>query len=249
MRLLENKNIFITGCNRGIGKKLVEVFAQNGANTIIAHARKKSDEYEQYLIKVKNKYNIVIIPVYFDLVNYDDMKREIRKLQMKEISIDVLVNNAGIAHGGLFQMTSVNKIKEVFDVNFFSVLELTQLILKFMKKQSKGAIINVSSVSGLDLKRGNCAYGTSKAALIAFTRTLAAELAPIRIRVNAIAPGLTDTDMAKLMEINAKKEMIREISMGRLGKTEEIADAIVFLASDRSSFITGQVLRVDGGII
>lgn len=247
--MLKNKNVFITGCNRGIGKTMLKVFAKNGVDTIIAHSRKPYEYHNEYLKELKKIYGVNIIPVYFDITDYDEMKIAIKELYKLKINVDILINNAGIAHGGLFQMTSIDKIREVFDINFFSMLELTQMIIRFMKRQKNGCIINISSVSGIDLKLGNCAYGTSKAAVIAFTKTLSSELAPLGIRVNAIAPGLTDTDMAKLMEENAGRDMIMNSAMKRLGNTSEIANTAVFLSSDSSSFITGQVIRVDGGII
>jgi 3-oxoacyl-[acyl-carrier protein] reductase len=161
--------------------------------------------------------------------------------------IDVLVNNAGVAHGGLFQMTPMAKVREVFDVNLFAPLALSQAVIGPMRKRGGGSIINIASIAGLDLHAGNVAYGTSKAALIAATRTLAAELGALNIRVNAIAPGLTDTDMAGQMEKKAGTDMVERTAFKRMAKPTEIADTAVFLASDMASFITGQVLRVDGG--
>jgi 3-oxoacyl-[acyl-carrier protein] reductase len=161
----------------------------------------------------------------------------------------VLVNNAGVAHGGLFQMTSMDTIRQVFEVNFFSVLQLTQSVVRLMQKKKSGSIINMASVAGIDLQSGNIAYGVSKAALIAATKTLAAELGSSGIRVNAIAPGLTDTDMADSMEKEARQNMIAKTSLKRLALPTEIANVAVFLASDMSSFITGSVLCADGGSI
>ena len=156
---------------------------------------------------------------------------------------------AGIAHGGLFQMTPVSKIREVFETNLFAQMEITQIVLKSMMRKKSGVIINMSSVLGLDIKEGSCAYGLSKAAVSAWTKTLACEYAAYGIRVNAIAPGLIDTDMAKLMEEKAEQEMIASSAMNRLGQPDEIAKTALFLASDDSSFINGQVIRVDGGIV
>ena len=144
-------------------------------------------------------------------------------------------------------MTSLAKIREVMDINLFSHMELTQLLARYIQRCGKGSIINISSISGLDLQAGNCAYGVSKAALIAFTRTLAAEIGPLGVRVNAICPGLTDTEMAGLMEAQAGKKMVERSVMNRLGKPEEIAAMAVFLASDAASFVNGEVIRVDGG--
>ncbi|MEG2892645.1 MAG: SDR family NAD(P)-dependent oxidoreductase [Clostridium sp.] len=246
--MLESKTALVTGCNRGIGKEVIRVFAENNIKTIFAHARKSSKEFTDYIQYLENEYKVEVIPIYFDLKDSEAMKNEIKKIFSMKVNIDILVNNAGIAHGGLIQMTPISKIKDVFDVNFFSVVELTQLVVKIMKKYGSGSVINIASISGIDLKVGNCAYGTSKAALIAFTKTASSELSSLGIRVNAICPGLTDTDMAKLMETRAEEEMIKESSMKRLGNPQEIADLVCFLGSEKASFINGQAIRVDGGL-
>ena len=244
--MLNGKTAFITGTNRGIGKAIIEEFAKNGAN-IIAHARKETPEFYACLKELEKKYGIKTIPVFFDMTDTEAMKNTVRQLIAEKIPVNVLVNSAGMAHGGLFQMTSMAKIKEVFEINFFSHLQLTQLLLRWIIKNGGGSIVNLGSVLGIDLPAGSCAYGVSKAALIAFTETLAAECGQYNIRVNAVAPGLIDTDMAKQMEKTAEEKMLSDCVMKRLGKPEEIAKTIVFLASDESSFINGQIIRVDGG--
>lgn len=242
----KQKVILITGSNRGIGSALLGTFAKCRYN-IIAHARKQSADFENELAKLAREYKVTIQPIYFDMTDYSAMKTEIRVLLTKKINIDVLINNAGIAHGGLFQMTMIQSIKEVFDINVFSHMELTQLLLRSMLKNKAGCIINMASVSGIDLKAGNSAYGTSKAVLIAWTKTLAAELGPLGVRVNAIAPGLADTDMAFSMETKAREDMINNSVLKRLIKPDEIANVAVFLASEQASLINGQVIRLDGG--
>lgn len=239
-------NVIITGSNGGIGRALTEAFAASGYN-IIAHELNESNSHTEFLKSIELQYNVSVRPIYFDLTNSEEMKAEIRNLIKDKVDIDVLVNCAGIAHGGLFQMTSMDTIRKVFDINFFSMLELTQLLLRPMVRRKSGCIINFSSISGLDSKPGNCAYGTSKAAVISWTKTLASEVAPLGIRVNAIAPGLTDTNMAKQMEDKAGAAMISDSAMNRLGRPEEIANVALFLASDKASFVNGQVIRVDGG--
>ena len=240
------KTTIITGSNRGIGKALVTQFAKAGYD-IWACARTKNLEFEAYIKRLSEQENVAITPVYFDLTDSDEMKRQVKMILTEAKSIDVLVNCAGIAHGGFFQMTSVETIKKVFDVNFFSMLELTQLVLRRMVRNKSGSIINLASISGLDSRAGNCAYGTSKAAVIAWTKTLASEVGGLGIRVNAIAPGLTDTNMAKQMESRAGAEMVENSVMNRLVLPEEIANIAVFLASDNASIINGQVIRADGG--
>lgn len=237
----------MTGTSRGLGKAFVEAFAAAGYD-VVAHARRATSEFVAWCGEVAARHGVDVLPVCFDMTDSAAMKAAVRDLlTVRNLSVDVLVNNAGVAHGGLFQMTSLAKIREVFDVNLFSGMELTQLLLRSMVRRGRGAIINIGSISGVDMKVGNCAYGLSKAAIMAFTRTLAAECGPLGVRVNAIAPGLAATDMAGQMEDAAGREMIARSAMGRLAQPQEIARVAVFLASDESSFVNGQVVCVDGG--
>ena len=181
------------------------------------------------------------------MLDSEAMKNAVRGLISSKTPVNVLINNAGAAHGGLFQMTSMTQIRKVFDINLFSHMELTQHLLRYMAKWGEACVINMGSVLGLDMPRGSCAYGLSKAALMAFTRTLAAECAPLGMRVNALAPGLVDTEMADMMEEEAEKAMMNQCALKRRATPQEIARAVVFLASAESSFVNGQILRVDGG--
>ncbi len=244
--MLKGKTAFITGTNRGLGKAFVEEFAKNGAN-VIAHARRETPEFVAFCKDVTSNNNVTVTPVFFDMTDSLAMKNAIRGLTVAKTPVHILVNSAGVAHGGFFQMTSMAKIREVFDINLFAHMELTQLLLRWIIKVGHGSVINIASISGIDLKVGNCAYGVSKAAMIAFTKTLAAECGPLGVRVNAICPGLTATDMGAQMEEKAGKEMIARSAMNRLGRPEEIARMAVFLASDDASFVSGQIISVDGG--
>ena len=177
------------------------------------------------------------------------MKEAVKTIQSAKISVDVLVNNAGITYNALFQMTSIEKMREVFEVNFFSQVALTQYIVRLMVRQKSGSVINVSSSAAIDANPGRSAYGASKAAVICMTRAMAHELAEHQIRVNAIAPGVTDTDMVEAsMSRETIDAAVQQTRLKRMGKPSEIADAAVFLASDLSSYMTGEVLRVDGGL-
>lgn len=245
--LLKDKVALVTGCNRGIGKAILETFAQNGAG-VWACARKETAGFTSFMEALRSKYNAKISPLYFDLSDEASVKEQLTPLVINKEKIDVLVNNAGIAHGNFFQMTPLHTIKEVFEINFFSQLLVTQLIARIMLKQKSGSIINMVSVAGIDGDAGYAAYGSSKAALLFATKTLSKEYASYQVRVNAIAPALTDTDMAGLMEEKAKAHAIDSSAMNRMATPQEIADTALFLASDLSSFITGQVIRVDGGM-
>ena len=160
-----------------------------------------------------------------------------------------MINNAGTIHTALFQMTTLKNFKDIYETNFFSVVQFTQIILKSMLPHKNGSIINISSTSAFDSNVGRSAYSASKLSLVSLTKSLSSELGRHNIRVNSIAPGLTETDMAIQ---NTKKELMNEIiersSLKRIGKPKDIANSVLFLSSDLSSFITGQTIRVDGGM-
>ena len=185
MRLI-GKTAMITGCNRGIGKAMAQKYASEGANLICA-IRRENLEFKAETDVWAEKYGVKIDFVYFDLTDEDGIKAVFKELNKEKRIIDVLINNAGIPAGGFLLMTSLAKVKEVFQVNFFSQILVTQLVAKMMMKQKKGVIINMSSVTALDNQAGWTAYGSSKAAMASFTRTIARELAPFGIRANAIA--------------------------------------------------------------
>ena len=246
--LLKNKTAVITGSNRGIGFSILETFSKNGAN-IIACVRKNDVDFKnriEDLSKInKNKIHIVS----FDLEKEQEIENgflEIKKIYSK---IDILVNNAGINQMSLFQMTPLSNFKSVFNVNFFSVVSFTQKILKILSKNTNSKIINISSNAATLCSPGRSSYASSKAALISQANVLSKELGIKNIRVNSIAPGITKTSM---LEENTPEEMIKKIelntSLNRAAKPEEIANVILFLSSDLSSYITGQVVRVDGGM-
>ena len=246
--LLNNKTVIITGCNRGIGKSILETFIKNGAN-IIACVRKENINFTNYLLELEKTYKISIKVVYFDFEDFSEIKKAINEISSFKVQINVLVNNTGIASGSSFQMTSINELEKVMKINFTSQMLFTQGLSRRMSKNGEGSIINISSVAGIIGDIGNISYGSSKAALNFATKTIASELGRYNIRVNAIAPSITETDMFFQMSESAREKLIQSSSLKRVGKPEEIANTALFLASDLSSLITGQILRVDGGII
>lgn len=247
MKRLTGKTALITGCNRGIGKAIVEKFASEGANLICA-IRKENPTFKEETDKWVSQYGVNIDFVYFDLNDEESIKAAFKELQKEKRVIDILVNNAGIPAGGFLLMTSLAKVKEVMQVNFFSQILVTQFVAKMMMKQKHGAIVNMSSVTALDNQGGWTAYGSSKAAMISFTRTAARELAAFGIRVNAVAPGLIETQMGGEMDEKYQAEMLNRSDLGRKGTPEEVANLVCFLASDEASYITGQLIRIDGGM-
>lgn len=246
MGVLSGKNAIITGTNRGIGKELLLQFAKEGAN-IWACARQKTEEFEAFLEEVRKQYQVEIWPVYFELSDEQDIKRGVKEIISAKRPIDILVNNAGIAFGGTLHMTSMDKLKEVFEINYFSQIAMMQLISRQMMRQKSGCIINMASVGGIETNPGYLAYGSSKAALIWATKCLSKELGGYGIRVNAVAPGLTDTTMGHYKSEEEIEKVLQRTSLHRMGQPKEIADTVVYLASEQASFITGQIIQVDGG--
>lgn len=246
--LLDNKTAVLTGSNRGIGKKILEVFSMNGAK-VFACVRENNDSFKSYVDQLEKKTKNQIITIKLDLSNEEEIKNAANEIVSSKIPIDILINNAGIIHNSIFQMTSINKFKEIFDINFFSQVLFTQYILKSMVKNKKGSIVNISSTSGIDGNAGRSAYSASKAALISQSKALSRELGIHNIRVNTIAPGLTNTDMMKNNTTkNVIENVLKDVSLKRLADPEEIANAVLLLSSDLSSYITGQTIRVDGGM-
>lgn len=245
--ILNGKNVIITGTNRGIGRAMLEEFARNGAN-IWAHTRHETLEFKEDIDAISKKYQVEIWPIYFDMTDYDAMKAAIKTISVSKTPVDALINNAGITYNALFQMSSVEQLRKQIEVNFISIFIFTQYISKLMVRQKKGSIINIASSAAFDGNPGKSVYGATKAAIVAMTDSIAAELGVNGIRANCIAPGITETDMLITMPAEIVAEAKATADMRRGGDPSEIAKTAVFLASDLSSYITGQTIRVDGGL-
>ena len=245
--LLNGKLAVVTGANRGIGRSITETFAENRCD-IFACMREVTLETKKWLKNLENKFNIVITPIELDLSDEDSIKNSIKQIFSISKRIDILVNNAGIASGGLFQMTPISELRKVFEINLFSQILFTQGIAKIMIRNKCGSIINLSSSAAFIADPGTLSYGSSKSALIRATESMAMELGALNIRVNAIAPGLTKTDMFDQMSKDARDKLIKSSSLKRPAEPKDIANVALFLASELSSFVTGQVIRADGGI-
>lgn len=244
--MLAGKTAIITGANRGIGLATVEVFAEHRA-FIWACARAQSDEFETKLKEIEQRTKTRIIPIYYDVTDEAAVKEAVRKIGKDSNSIDILVNNAGISIESLFGMTSSEMIQKAIEVNFLSQIRLARLVSRYMMKLKKGSIVNIASVAGMESEIGGLAYGSSKAAVIFATKTMALELGAYGIRVNSVSPGFIDTDMWKERNTNIKDKVLNETPLKRQGTPREVAETILFLASDMSSYITRQNIVVDGG--
>ena len=247
MKMLDGKTIIVTGTTKGIGHKMVEVFAENGAN-VIAHARVKTEEHSHFCEDIAERCQVQVIPTYFDLRDADAIKNAVKEIRNTKLPIDGLVNNAGVTYNALFQMTDMKELRNQVEVNFFAPFLFTQYISKLMVRNRKGSIVSISSSAAQDGNSGKSAYGASKAALLTMTLSIAEELGASGIRANVICPGIIETDMASTMpdyilDIQRKASFLK-----KLGTAEDIANTAMFLLSDHSSYITGQVIRVDGGV-
>ena len=251
--LLEGKTAVVTGCNRGIGKAILENFAKNGAD-VFAVVRKEQEDFTLYINELMSEYKVDIVPIYMDLSNEDEVRSGAKSIisykdaSGEKKSIDILVNNAGMSNPlNSFAMTKMETIRNAFEVNLFGPMLLTQLLARNMMRNKSGSIVFVSSSAAFD-GGANIEYSASKAAIIGEVKRLAVEYGPYNVRVNAVAPGLTATDMGNSMSEEDEKIALSMNIMKRKGEPREIADTVAFLGSDMSSFITAQVLRVDGGL-
>ena len=241
---LKGKNIFITGSTRGIGFAMAHKFASLGANIVLNGRREIGEE----LISEFSDYGVQVIPISGDVSDSTDAKRMVETAIEKLGSVDILVNNAGITKDKLMLKLTEEDFEQVLKVNLVGAFNMTQAVLKPMSKARQGAVINVSSVVGLIGNVGQANYAASKAGMIALAKSVGQEMGPKGIRANAIAPGFIETAMTAALPENIREEWIKKIPLRRGGTPEDVANIAVFLASDMSSYVSGQVLQVDGGM-
>jgi len=244
---MNKRVVLITGADGGIGREITKKFAAEGA-TLILTSIAETPAFNNFVAGLKNDYQVEVYPFYFDLSDEEAIKAALKDIKALKLKINVLINNAGMPHLAILPFTKMADVKKVFQVNYFAQLQITQSLLSIIMKDGSGVILNAASIAGIDGDMGNTVYGATKASMILFTKVLSKELAASKIRVNAVAPGLTSTPFADAMGDKAKASMEQISSMNRLATPQEIANAYFFLASEDASFINGQVLRVDGGV-
>jgi len=247
MKLLEGKTAIITGGSRGIGKGIVEVFANHGAN--VAFTYSSSAEAANNLAEEVTKLGVKAKAYQSDAASFTEAQTLVDEVLKDFGSVDILINNAGITKDNLLMRISEEDFDKVIEVNLKSVFNMTKAVQRTMLKQRQGSIINMSSVVGVKGNAGQTNYAASKAGVIGFTKSVAIELGSRNIRCNAIAPGFIETEMTQNLNEDAVKGWTDMIPLKRGGSPQDVANACVFLASDLSAYITGQVLNVDGGML
>ena len=242
--MLKNKVILITGASRGIGRATALLAADYGAKVIVNY-NKSEKEAEEVVNQIKKKKQEAI-KIKANVAKEEEVKQMFKQIKEKYGYIDVLVNNAGILKRSLILMTKTEDLNEIININLKGVFYCTQNATKMMIKKKRGKIINVSSIVGKHGDLGLSVYSATKGALIGLTKAAAKELGGFGITVNAVAPGIIDTDMTKNLDENKKKELINSTSLKQIGTPEDVAKVIIFLASDMSDYISGEIVGVDG---
>ncbi|WP_420322492.1 3-oxoacyl-[acyl-carrier-protein] reductase [Flagellimonas sp.] len=247
MKLLEGKNVIITGASRGIGKGIALVFGQHGANVAFTYSSSEAPalELEKELLDMGVKAKAFKS----NAASFSESEELVKQVLENFDSIDVLINNAGITKDNLLMRMGEEDFDKVIEINLKSVFNMTKAVQRTMLKQRKGSIINMSSVVGVKGNAGQTNYAASKAGMIGFTKSVALELGSRNIRCNAIAPGFIETEMTDKLDEKTVQGWRDAIPLKRGGQPEDVANACVFLASDMSAYVTGQVLNVDGGML
>lgn len=245
--MLKNKVAIVTGGTRGIGYAVVEKFLQNGATVVLFGSRQETVTKAVASLKEKNE-NWEVSGAWPTLTDADAMTAEISKIKDKYGRIDILVNNAGISDSAPIEKYTADHFSKIMDLNVNAVMNGILPVVEIMKQQGGGCILNTSSMVSICGQPSGVAYPTSKYAVNGLTWSLARELGPFHIRVNAVAPGITRTDMVAALPKEMIQPLINRIPLRRIGETEDIANAFLFLASDMASYVTGEILSVDGAM-
>ncbi len=243
----EKKTVLVTGGSRGIGKEVALKYAENGYNIVINYVSSNTDVEE--LKKEFEQKGAEALILKADVTNTEEVENVVNKAIEKFGTIDVLVNNAGITKDNLLMRMTEEEFDKVININLKGTYVVTKAVIKYMMKKRCGSIINLSSVVGVAGNAGQCNYSASKAGIIGFTKSLAKELSSRNIRVNAVAPGFIQTDMTSVLSDSVKENINSQIPLKRMGSPREVANVIYFLGNDDSSYITGQVINVDGGMV
>ena len=243
----EKKTVLVTGGSRGIGKEVALKYAENGYNIVINYVSSNTNVEE--LKKEFEQKGAEALILKADVTNTQEVENVVNKAIEKFGTIDVLVNNAGITKDNLLMRMTEEEFDKVININLKGTYVVTKAVIKYMMKKRCGSIINLSSVVGVAGNAGQCNYSASKAGIIGFTKSLAKELSSRNIRVNAVAPGFIQTDMTSVLSDSVKENINSQIPLKRMGSPIEVANVIYFLGNDDSSYITGQVINVDGGMV
>ena len=242
-----DKCALITGATRGIGKQIAITLAKQGYN-IALNYRKENEELENTKKEIE-EIGVQVLAVKGDVANFEECENFVKQVIERFGQIDVLVNNAGITKDMLLMRMKKEDFEQVIDTNLVGTFNVTKNVVPYMMKARSGRIINISSVVGISGNAGQTNYSASKAGIIGFTKSLAKEIASRNILVNAVAPGFIETNMTDILKDDVKQEIAKNIPLKRMGTAQDVANVVKFLASDDSSYITGQVINVDGGML
>lgn len=245
---MENKKVaLVTGGSRGIGKAIAVKFAKEGYNLVINYVSDKTDI--KALEDEFKQYDIETLIIKADVSDFEDCEKMVKQAIEKFGAIDVLVNNAGITKDNLLLRMAVEDFEKVIDINLKGTFNVTKNVVPYMMKKRNGKIVNLASVVGVTGNAGQCNYAASKSGIIGFTKSIAKELASRNILANCVAPGFIDTDMTAVLTDNVKENIYSQIPLKRMGSSEEVASTVYFLAGEENTYITGQVINVDGGMV
>jgi 3-oxoacyl-[acyl-carrier protein] reductase len=246
--MLEGKVAYVTGSTRGIGNAIARTFAEHGA-TVVVNGHSVADAPEELAAELRERHGTACMGIDADQRDPEAIKLAYNRIFQTYARLDVLVNNAGTVDDALLGMISDHSLIDTFAVHAMAAVRNTQLASRLMRRNGSGSIINLSSIMGVSGNPGEVAYAGAKAAIIGITKSAAKELAPTGIRVNALAPGFIDTDLTRVLPPDVHAQRLASVGMGRIGQPQDVANVALFLASDLSAYVTGQVIGVDGAMI